>query len=118
MIGLTRALLAIESGTPNDFLERIFLWRSFKELRDKEPFPFSSSKKGLQIQMADDALALGVKHALSCHLTSFIEPTNQPGAGFIHWNAGPAKRSAFIQGGSNRSTIRSKLFSDAGVVVR
>lgn len=31
--------------------------------QDKTPFPETSSKKGLQVQMVDDALALGIKHA-------------------------------------------------------
>src|SRR5256885_16334609 len=30
---------------------------------DEAPFPEPASKKGLQVQMVDDALALGVKHA-------------------------------------------------------
>jgi len=30
---------------------------------DQTPYPESASKKGLQVQMVDDALALGVKHA-------------------------------------------------------
>jgi hypothetical protein len=31
--------------------------------QDTTPFPTPSSKKGLQVQMVDDALALGIKHA-------------------------------------------------------
>src|SRR6476659_6907147 len=30
---------------------------------DETPFPVPPSKKGLQVQMVDDALALGIKHA-------------------------------------------------------
>ncbi|HEY1171155.1 MAG TPA: DUF5722 domain-containing protein [Verrucomicrobiae bacterium] len=42
------------------------------------PYPAASSKKGLQVQMIDDALALGVKHAaLNLNLTALIDPTKQ-----------------------------------------
>jgi hypothetical protein len=47
-----------------------------------EPFPTAASKKGLQVDMVDDALALGVKHAaLNFNLTQLIDPkgdTNNP----------------------------------------
>ncbi len=36
---------------------------------DQEPYPTPPSKKGLQVQMVDDALALGIHHAaLNCNL--------------------------------------------------
>ncbi|MDB6022449.1 MAG: hypothetical protein JWQ04_2306, partial [Pedosphaera sp.] len=48
----------------------------------REPFPRAASKKGLQVQMVDDALALGVKHAaLNLNLTRLIDlndDTNRP----------------------------------------
>ena len=44
-----------------------------------EPYPTPPSKKGLQVQMVDDALALGIKHAaLNCHLASFVDLAHQP----------------------------------------
>lgn len=47
-----------------------------------EPFPHAASKKGLQVDMIDDALALGVKHAaLNFDLARLIDPagdTNNP----------------------------------------
>jgi hypothetical protein len=46
------------------------------------PFPDAASKKGLQVQMVDDALALGVKHAaLNVNLTGLVDlkaDTNNP----------------------------------------
>ena len=40
-----------------------------------EPFPTAQSKKGLQVQMVDDALALGVKHAaLNFNVAQLIDP--------------------------------------------
>jgi len=39
-----------------------------------EAFPETSSKKGLQVQMVDDAIALGVKHAaLNVNLAAMID---------------------------------------------
>lgn len=39
-----------------------------------EPYPQPISKKGLQVQMVDDALALGIRHAgLNCHLASLVD---------------------------------------------
>jgi len=47
-----------------------------------DPYPVAVSKKGLQVQMVDDALALGVKHAaLNFNLAQLIDPsgdTNNP----------------------------------------
>jgi hypothetical protein len=38
-------------------------------------FPSATSKKGLQVQMLDDAMALGIKHAtLNVNLSSFVDP--------------------------------------------
>lgn len=40
-----------------------------------EPYPQPTSKKGLQVQMVDDALALGIQHAgLNCTLPHFLDP--------------------------------------------
>jgi hypothetical protein len=44
-----------------------------------EPYPTPSSKKGVQVQMVDDALALGIKHAtLNCHLASLVDLEGNP----------------------------------------
>ncbi len=44
-----------------------------------EPYPKPASKKGLQVQMVDDALALGIRHAgLNCHLASLVELAPKP----------------------------------------
>ena len=43
-------------------------------------FPHPPSKKGLQVQMVDDAVALGVKHAaLNINLTQLVDLSRQPG---------------------------------------
>lgn len=42
-----------------------------------EPFPNVASKKGLQVQMVDDALALGIKHAaLNVNISQLVALTN------------------------------------------
>lgn len=44
-----------------------------------EAYPTPASKKGLQVQMVDDALALGIKHAgLNCSLGNLVELKPQP----------------------------------------
>lgn len=44
--------------------------------RDETPFPTVASKKGLQVQMVDDALALGIKHAaLNVNLGQLLDLT-------------------------------------------
>ncbi|MDB6122107.1 MAG: hypothetical protein JWQ71_1100 [Pedosphaera sp.] len=44
-----------------------------------EPFPKTASKKGLQVQMVDDAIALGVKHAaLNIDLARMVDLNNRP----------------------------------------
>jgi hypothetical protein len=50
--------------------------------RYTEPFPVAASKKGIQVQMVDDALALGIQHAtFNVNLTALADPrgdTNNP----------------------------------------
>ena len=46
--------------------------------RYKEPYPVAASKKGLQVEMVDDALTLGVKHAaLNINLAGLFARTNE-----------------------------------------
>ena len=43
--------------------------------RYKAPYPVAASKKGLQVEIIDDALALGVKHAtFNVNLSQLILP--------------------------------------------
>jgi hypothetical protein len=50
--------------------------------RYNEPYPSAASKKGLQVELVEDALALGVKHAaLNFNLSQLVDPrgdTNNP----------------------------------------
>jgi hypothetical protein len=45
------------------FTAAVFLGIISTDSRNEEPFPTPASKKGLQVQMVDDALALGISHA-------------------------------------------------------
>jgi len=51
-----------------------------------EPFPSTTSKKGLQVQLVDDALALGIQHAaLNFNFSQLIDPradTHNPSGEF------------------------------------
>jgi hypothetical protein len=46
---------------------------------DPTPYPFTPSPKGLQVQMVDDAVALGIHHAgLNINLTALLLPEPKP----------------------------------------
>jgi hypothetical protein len=83
--------------------------------RPADAYPVTASKKGLQVEIVDDALALGVKHAaLNFNLTQLIDPkgdTNNPA-----WTrAGETFR--FKRPYVESMDRRIKRLSDAGVVV-
>ena len=47
--------------------------------RYTEPYPTAESKKGLQVELVDDALHLGIKHAgLNINLSQLIDPSADP----------------------------------------
>ena len=86
----------------------------FREVsKDRAPFPEAASKKGLQVQMADDALALGIKHAaVNFNLASLIQtkPTPQSLAWAMDGETYYFNRR-YLEG------LPVKPFSDAGVLV-
>ena len=79
------------------------------------PFPTAASKKGLQVQMVDDALALGVKHAaLNFNFGQFLAPSggaDQPGWDFEEYTY------RFQRGYLEAMDRQIKALSDRGVVV-
>lgn len=83
--------------------------------RYNEPYPTAASKKGLQVELVDDALALGVKHgALNFNLSQLIDPrgdTNNPAWEF----AGRTHR--FQRGYLDHMDRQIKALSDRGVLV-
>ncbi len=83
--------------------------------RYNEPYPVAASKKGLQVELVDDALALGVKHAaLNFNLSQLIDPrgdTNNPAWEF-------QGRTHRLQRGYVEHMDRQiKALSDRGVLV-
>lgn len=83
--------------------------------RYTEPYPTAASKKGLQVEMVDDALALGVKHAaLNFNLTQLVDlkgDTNNPA-----WASG-GRTYRFKRSYVESMDQRIKPLSDQGVVV-
>ena len=80
-----------------------------------EPYPNSPSKKGLQVQMVDDALALGIKHAgLNCHLASLLDLAPKPNS--LKWTM-DGQDYFFKKGSVERLDTSVKPLSDAGVLV-
>lgn len=81
----------------------------------EEPFPEALSKKGLQVQMVDDALALGIRHAaLNFNLAQLVDPrgdTNNPA-----WETG-GRIYRFQRGYLEALDRQIKPLSDRGVVV-
>src|SRR5436190_14790588 len=83
--------------------------------RYNEPYPTALSKKGLQVEMVDDALALCVKHAaLNFNLSQLIDPngdTNNPA-----WEL-DGRKYHFKRSSVESMDKRIKTLSDRGVLV-
>ena len=83
--------------------------------RYTEPYPTAASKKGLQVEMVDDALALGVKHgALNFNLCQLIDPKG--GTNSLAWESGGVTYH-FKRSYTESMDKRIKQLSDQGVVV-
>ncbi len=83
--------------------------------RYTEAYPTAASKKGLQVEIVDDALALGVKHAgLNFNLSQLIDP--KAGTNSFTWNA-DGRTYHFKHGYVESMDKRIKTLSDRGVVV-
>ena len=82
---------------------------------DSTPFPTPPDKKGLQVQMVDDAIALGIHHAaVNISMGHLIAAPNQPNA--IHFQSG-GHDYAFNAGYVKSLDSQIKPFSDAGILV-
>lgn len=83
--------------------------------RYNEPYPVAASKKGLQVEIVEDALALGVKHAaLNFNLAQLIDPagdTNNPS-----WTL-EGKPHHFQRAYLSSMDRQIKALSDHGVLV-
>ncbi|MBL9130443.1 MAG: hypothetical protein JNG86_04540, partial [Verrucomicrobiaceae bacterium] len=55
--------------------------------QNADPFPAPPNVKGLQVQMIDDALALGIHHAgVNVNITALYSPKSQPEKDAFAWN--------------------------------
>ncbi|MCU0879560.1 MAG: DUF5722 domain-containing protein [Pirellulaceae bacterium] len=80
-----------------------------------DAFPTPTTKKGLQVQMVDDALALGVRHAaLNVDLTRLIDPSAEEGS--FRWEYA-GKSYALRRDAVERLDALVRPLSDQGVVV-
>ena len=85
------------------------------ESRHVEAYPDTVSKKGLQVEMVDDALTLGVKHAaLNVNLSQLVDPGRDSGE--PTWKA-YGKTFRFKEPAVERLDRKIKELSDHGVVV-
>lgn len=104
-----RILLAVLS------LATLFLHSAVAAEPNADDFPAPDSKKGLQVQMVDDALELGIRHAaLNVNLTRLIDPAAKPDS--LRWvsNGETFNLSAAVVADLDRQI---KPLSDQGVVV-
>jgi hypothetical protein len=85
------------------------------ESRYNEPYPTAASKKGLQVEMVDDALALGVKHAaLNFNLAQLIDPAASANSIAAEFDG---RTYHFKPGYLASMDQRIKALSDRGVLV-
>lgn len=55
--------------------------------QNTDPFPATPNQKGLQVQMVEDALSLGIHHAgINVNLTALFDPRSKPEAGEFIFN--------------------------------
>lgn len=76
--------------------------------QNADPFPMPPDVKGIQVQMTDDALALGIHHAtINVNVTALYSPKSKPEAGEFVWS----------QNYLASLDHQIKPLSDAGIVV-
>jgi hypothetical protein len=82
---------------------------------DTSPFPQKASIKGLQVQMLEDALQLGIHHAgMNITLGSLMDLEMRPGN--VRWSC-EGREFCFHEVALQRLDAKIKPLSDAGVVV-
>lgn len=80
-----------------------------------EPYPLVASKKGLQVEMVDDAIELGVKHAaLNLNLSQLAAPVGADSA--LDWEE-KGRRFQFQRGYVEHLDREIKTLSDRGILV-
>lgn len=95
--------------------ERKFAEEGKKVSKYSDPYPKFSSKKGLQVQMVDDAIALGVKHAaLNFNLSQMV--SLKPQTNDFEWHF-DNETYHFNRGYIEAYDQRIKTLTDAGMSV-
>jgi hypothetical protein len=98
----------IGSSVMRHLLLLCLAFAGFASAQNNDPFPTPPNVKGIQVQMTDDALALGIHHAtINVNVTALYSPQSQPGAGEFVWN----------QNYLTSLDRQIKPLSDAGIVV-
>lgn len=86
----------------------LFLLAASSLAQNAEPFPAPPNAKGLQVQMVDDAIALGVHHAaININLTAVFDPRSKAKTKEFVWNEGYLRAL----------DAQVKPLSDKGIVV-
>ena len=82
---------------------------------DTSPFPQPPHIKGIQVQMTEDALKLGIKHAtINVSLGALMDPTGKPGN--ARWTSGGVEYS-FNESYARSLDAQIRPLSDQGIVV-
>ncbi|MEW6303666.1 MAG: DUF5722 domain-containing protein [Verrucomicrobiota bacterium] len=103
--------VAVTNAQPSSQIRYVEEFRGVS--RDNTPYPVAASKKGLQVQMVDDALALGIKHAaLNFNLATLIRA--RPGPDTLTWRM---DGQDYFFARSYLDALPVKRLSDAGVIV-
>jgi hypothetical protein len=113
---LYSGFVALQNGTPWGTMHFVELNRQsgdFSKYRD--PYPRTKTKKGLQVQMPEDAIALGVKHAgFNFDLGAAVKLV--PASNDFRWTM-DGRDFWFDRGYITSLDDRVKMLSDSGAVV-
>ncbi len=105
--------LMMSSSKPAGAAKSVVSLHSVSE--DQEPFPNTSGKKGLQVQMLDDALALGIQHAsLNVNVAGMVDIEGRADSFSIELNGA---RFHFHRGVVRQLDEQVQTLSSAGVHV-
>lgn len=110
---LYSGFVALGNDGPMGTARHVEEWKGVSKFTD--PHPKSPSKKGLQVQMVDDAIALGVKHAaLNVNFGNLV--TLQPENDDLVWKM-DGRTFHFRRGAIGHLDQQVKPLSDAGMTV-
>ena len=107
--------LCTEDGTETVVGVPTYVTEMREAARRDFPFPTAKSKKGLQVQMVDDAIALGVQHAaLNVSMPGFVDLKGEESSLAYEMDG---ETFHFHSGAVSRLDGQVKPLSDAGMVV-